>query len=357
MKIFFTGGGSAGHVTPNIALIDYLKHSSSSLKIHYMGSKNGIEKNLTQSKGLQYHAIVTGKWRRYRSWRNLLTPIQVLIGIAQATWIIWREKPQLIFSKGGFVSFPAVVAGHLLQIPIFCHESDLTPGLANRLSYPFVSKILLTFSETKVLERFQHKTLHTGTPIRESLFLGEKAKGLNLCGFDNKKPCILVMGGSAGARHINSCIRHNIDNLTDQFYVIHICGKGNIDRKMAEKSGYQQFEYVDKHLPDLIACTRAVVSRAGANSIAEWLALKIPHLLIPLSSTASRGDQIANATFFANKGTALLCDEKDLNTQTLLDAIQKLLNSSEMFITKMDSDEHTNGTAKIAKLILTELEQ
>ncbi len=355
MKILFTGGGSAGHVTPNIALIQHIKDQDTNHNILYMGSRQGIERKLVANKVDQYLTVTVGKWRRYRSWRNALTPFQVVIGIIQALIKIAWHRPEVIFSKGGFVAFPAVVAGYFLRIPVLAHESDLTPGLANRLSYPFVSRILLAFAQTQVPKKYRAKSIHVGTPIRSSLLIGIKDKGLALCGFHPNKPCLLIMGGSSGAKSINTCIHDSLTELLPFCQIIHLCGKGNIDESLLNLKGYKQFDYVDEALPNLIACADIVISRAGANSIAEWLALKKPHLLIPLPAKASRGDQLVNAQHFASKGSALVRQQDDLNKAKLVADIKQLLNKKDVFIKCMENEQATDATSTIAEMITLSL--
>jgi UDP-N-acetylglucosamine--N-acetylmuramyl-(pentapeptide) pyrophosphoryl-undecaprenol N-acetylglucosamine transferase len=352
MKIVFTGGGTAGHVTPNLAIMHHLnQHHPSLVHFTYIGSHRGIEKDLVSAHVHDYHGISTGKLRRYKSWRNLLMPFQVMLGISKATWLCWRQQPDLIFSKGGFVAFPVVIAGFLLGIPVMVHESDLTPGLANKLSYPFAKNILVSFKKTQIPQRFASKRTHTGAPIRPSLLIGDAAKGQALCGFEDKKPCILVMGGSTGSVLINRAIRSQLSALTKDYQVIHLCGKGHYDASLDTIAYYAQFEYADETLPDLLAYADAVISRAGANSIAEWLALRKPHLLIPLSQKVSRGDQIANARHMATLGTSLVCLEEDLSSSTWLTNITTLIAQRQNLIDAMSKHCDGNGTKKIAELI------
>lgn len=360
MKIVFTGGGTAGHVTPNLALIESLSSDQSATtnphRFIYVGSHQGIEKNLASGHVDKYYGISSGKLRRYKSWRNLLTPFQVLLGIIQAIGIAWREKPDVIFSKGGFVAFPMVIAGAITGVPVIVHESDLTPGLANRLSYPFAKIILVSFEQTKLPKKYRHKCQVTGAPIRKSLLVGSPHQGRKLCGFKKSLPCLLCMGGSTGSQKINQLIREALPQLTHQFQIIHLCGAGNLDPSLKTQMNYRQFEYANEELADLLACADAVISRAGANSIAEWLALRKPHLLIPLSNKVSRGDQIANAKHFEQCGTALVCPEDEVDTKQLLSNIDELMAQSNKFIDRMNQLTNTNGIDTITLLILNRAE-
>ncbi len=318
--ILFTGGGSAGHVTPNIAIIQAFQQSD--WKVCYAGSKQGIERDIIKRLGVNYYSIATGKLRRYFSWRTFVEPFAILLGICQAIQLCWKLKPDVIFSKGGFVAFPIVFGGWLNRIPVVIHESDLTPGLANRMSFPFASKVFVSFDDS------QHKVpakkiLVTGNPIRESLLQGKKERGLALCGFNDKDPVLLILGGGQGALRINQTIRTILPQLLETFQVAHVCGKGKVDSSIPNSERYQQFEYIDEELADLFACSELVVSRAGSNSLYELLRLQKPHIVIPLSRRASRGDQIVNANYFAQRGLTNVLYEEDLTQETLLQSILK----------------------------------
>lgn len=318
--ILFTGGGSAGHVTPNLALIEKCK--ANAWQVVYVGSATGIEKTIINEAGIDFYAIASGKLRRYFSWQNFLDPFKVVWGVGQAFLLCRRLKPALIFSKGGFVAFPVVVAGWLNRIPVIVHESDLTPGLANRLSYPFANIICLTFAVSVNYFKQPQKLLVTGTPLRNALFLGDANIGRSLCGFNSAKKVLLIFGGGLGAESINQVVRALLPELLTEYQIIHLCGKGKLDSNLQNKVGYVQFEYVSEELPHFLASADLVVSRAGANSIYELLALKKPHILIPLSKRASRGDQIVNAKYFADLGLSQVLYEEELTTNKLLEKIQ-----------------------------------
>jgi UDP-N-acetylglucosamine--N-acetylmuramyl-(pentapeptide) pyrophosphoryl-undecaprenol N-acetylglucosamine transferase len=328
--IVLTGGGSAGHVTPNVALIPDLQ--AQGWIIDYIGSEQGQERGMIEALGIPYHPIATGKLRRYLSWQNVLDPVRVLKGIVQVYRLIRKLKPQLIFSKGGFVALPVVFGGWLTRTPIVAHESDFSVGLANRLSFPFVDKICVTFAACKAGIKQQHKVIVTGTPIRESLFKGDRDKGLTRCGFQSDKPCLLVMGGGQGAHAINQCIRDSLGALAPSIQVIHLCGKGKLDPTLSQRSGYYQLEYADAELPDLLAASNWVVSRAGANTLYELLALAKPHILIPLPRLSSRGDQIQNAHYFESLGISQVIAEENLSTENLLAAIDTLQIRREVIL-------------------------
>lgn len=319
--IVFTGGGSAGHVTPNIALIQ--KFVAAGWKVIYMGSKTGMEKEIIQKLGTPYYEIATGKLRRYFSWRTIIEPFAILLGIFQAYFLCKKFKPNIVFSKGGYVAFPVVVGAWLNRLPVIVHESDLTPGLANRLSFPFANKICVTFSEAQ--NHFSaKKTIVTGTPIRDNLSQGKAQKGRELCNFSQAFPVLLILGGGQGAAIINQTIRTILPKLLPHFQIAHICGKGKLDTHLMQEDRYKQFEYLNDELADLFACADLVISRAGANSLYELLYLKKPHILIPLSRRASRGDQIVNAQYFAKQGLSKVLLEEELTGERLLTMIESV---------------------------------
>lgn len=344
--IVLTGGGSAGHVTPNIALIPELeKHG---WHIHYIGTHTGIEKELIKEQ-VPYHSISAGKLRRYFDIKNFSDPFRVLKGVYDSYRILRRIRPKIIFSKGGFVSLPVTIAARLLRIPVVLHESDITPGLANKLAFPIATHLCVTFPETLNYVAKDNVTL-TGNPIRRTLFSGDKQAGLSFCGFGGQKPVILVMGGSLGAARINAAIWEGLSELTKQFEIIHICGKGNVKPEI-HVPGYKQFEYVNHELANLFAAADLVVSRAGANAIFELLALQKPHLLIPLSQAASRGDQVLNAESFAKQGYSLVLEESELTSESLIATLTKLLRDKERYRQAMQNSPITDATQEVIKII------
>lgn len=327
-KIGFTGGGSIGHVSVNVALIPYFQQKG--YETFYIGSKNGIEKEMIEElENVTYFPISSGKLRRYFDFKNFTDPFRVIKGLNDAYQILKREKPTLIFSKGGFVSVPVAIAAHLLKIPVLLHESDVTPGLANKISIKFADHIFTTFPQAA--EHLpKEKVTPIGSIIRDTLFNGEVKKGYELTGFNKKKPIILVMGGSLGSVLINDTIRKNLPHLLEKYQIIHLTGKELIDESY-HQSGYRQFEFVTEELNDLLAITDFVISRAGSNSIFEFLALQIPMLLIPLSTSASRGDQLLNALYFEKIGYALTLKEEDLTQNALLNKLEELIANEQTF--------------------------
>jgi len=347
-KIVLTGGGTAGHVTPNIALIPRLKELG--YEIYYIGSYEGIEKKLISDFGIPYYGISTGKFRRYFDPKNFSDPFRVLKGIGQAKKLLKEIRPNIIFSKGGFVSVPVLRAAAGLKIPCIIHESDLTPGLANKLCIPVATKVCCNFPETlKYLP--ENKAVLTGSPIREELLKGNKESAYKLCSFDGSKPVVMIMGGSQGASAINKVVRDALPRLLEKFNIIHICGQEKIDNLLLTTPGYKQFDYVRGELKDLFAITDLVVSRAGANAICELLALRLPNLLIPLPLAASRGDQLLNAASFETQGYSIVMQEENLDEDSLIDALNDLYQNRDTYIKKMESSSQYNAINSIIKLI------
>lgn len=347
-KIILTGGGTAGHVTPNLALIPALKKRD--YEIRYIGSYQGIEKRLAENAGIPYDGISSGKLRRYFDLKNFSDPFRVLKGYGEACRLLKKYQPDVIFSKGGFVSVPVVLAAKRYRIPTILHESDMTPGLANRLCIPSAAKICCNFPET-----LQHlpedKAVLTGSPIREELLQGDRLAGLQYTHLSAAKPILLVIGGSLGAVAVNQMIRSLLPRLLPSFQIIHICGKGHLDESLIGRPGYVQYEYVDAPLKHLFAAADLAVSRAGANSICELLALRKPNVLIPLSAAASRGDQLLNAASFEKQGFSAVLKEEDMNQDTLFDAIQDTYEHRADFISRMKQSSLGNAVETIADLI------
>ena len=347
-KIILTGGGTAGHVTPNLALLPRLR--AEGFDIVYIGSRTGIEKELIGGAGIDYRAVSSGKLRRYFDLKNVTDIFRVIAGIFQAAAIIAKEKPDVIFSKGGFVAVPVAIGAFLNRVPFVAHESDMTPGLANKLAMPFAKKVCTTFPEAVKYVK-GGKGVHTGTPIREELFKGDAEKGREFCGFSGDKPVLLIMGGSLGSVVINNAVKEVIAELTAKFDIAHIRGKGNLDSTLDGVKGYKQFEYVNKELRDLFAAADIVLSRAGANAISEFLALNKPMLLIPLSKKASRGDQILNADSFKAQGFAEVIYEENLNGKLLVNTVDMLYNNKEKYISAMRASAGADGVSAVMREI------
>ena len=347
-RIVLTGGGTAGHVTPNIALIPRLRELN--YDICYIGSYDGIEKKLIEEFHIPYYGISSGKLRRYFDPKNFSDPFKVLKGIGEARRTLKELKPDIVFSKGGFVSVPVVLAAKRLHIPVIIHESDLTPGLANKICIPSAAKVCCNFPET-LSHLPAGKAVLTGSPIRQELLRGNAIAALEFCHFTANKPVILVMGGSLGSAAINDTIRGVLPELLKNFQVIHLCGKGKLDPHLTDVQGYVQFEYIKDELRDLFALADIVISRAGANAICELLALHKPNILIPLSAKASRGDQILNARSFEAQGFSIVLEEESVTNLTLLNAIQTLMDNKETYIQAMKNSNQQDSIATITGLL------
>lgn len=351
VKVVFTGGGSSGHVTPSLPLIAALKNKG--VDIFYVGSKKGIEQSLIKPLKIPYTAITVGKLHRYWTWKNLLTPFQLLIGITQSFLICRKIKPDVVFSKGGFVALPMVIAAKLNSVPVVVHESDLTPGLANRLSFPFAKLICVTFPETVQYFKNTSNVLLTGMPIRDALQHGDPEKGFKICGFVNKKkPILLIMAGGLGSTIVNESIRRLIKPLTEKFQLIHICGKNKSDFAFEKVKDYKQFEYLHDEFADVLASANLVISRAGATSIYELLALNKPHILLPLSKKASRGDQIDNANYFLNQGLSKVIYFEEFSDEKLIKSVSESYENLDQLKNKLRQFQKLNST----QIIIDKLE-
>lgn len=346
--IVLTGGGTAGHVTPNIALIPRLKELG--YEISYIGSLDGIEKKLIEELNIPYYGISSGKLRRYFDLKNFSDPFKVLKGYAQSRRLLKQLKPDVVFSKGGFVTVPVVIAAKNCKIPAIIHESDMTPGLANKLAIPSAARVCCNFPET-LSHLPEDKAVLTGTPIRQELLSGNKLEALKFCGFTASKPVILIIGGSLGAAAVNDSMRRILPQLLKDFQVVHLCGKGKLDESLRNVEGYIQFEYIKKELADLFALADLVVSRAGANAICEILALQKPNLLIPLSAKASRGDQILNARSFEKQGYSMVLEEEEITDEKLLETIHTLYEKLDDFTAAMKRSNSIDSITKITHLI------
>lgn len=346
--IVFTGGGSAGHVTPNLAIISKLKKRG--WDIQYIGSRDGIEKDIIHHAGISFHHISSGKLRRYFDMKNIKDPFKVVKGIGEAYMLLRKLKPAIVFSKGGFVSVPVIVASWLHRIPVISHESDMTPGLANKISMPFVTRMCVNFPES--LKHIKgDKGICTGLPIRDQILQGKASRAYDLCEFHKQKPVLLIMGGSLGAQAINKAVRDALDPLLERFQIVHICGKGHVDDTYAKRRGYKQFEFINDELADVLAMTDIVLSRAGATSIFEFLALGKPMLLIPLTRQASRGDQILNAASFEKKGYAHVLFEENVTAETLVQHLDRVYEDRERIVNNIRTTQQSNAADTIVDLI------
>lgn len=372
-KIILTGGGTAGHVTPNIALLPGLRELG--YEIRYIGSIDGMEKGLIEAQGIPYDGIHTGKFRRYHGKQtiqnadNLLKGLyeasvqrrdieklnrqdlhNVRLGMREAADLIKTYQPDIVFSKGGYVSVPVVVAAHRAGVPVIIHESDMTPGLANRLSFSSATKICCNFPETMSMLP-PEKAVLSGSPIRHELLCGSRELGLRFTGLSGKKPVLLMIGGSLGARKLNEVLREALPLLLPEYDIIHLCGRGNLAPEFSDTEGYVQYEYISKELKDLFAASDIVFSRAGANAICELLALQKPNLLVPLTNKVSRGDQIKNARSFEKQGFSKVIEEENLTPETLADGLRDLYEHRKEYSATMDLSTQSSGVEVVLSLI------
>ena len=347
-KIVLTGGGTLGHVTPHLSLIPHLQRAG--YEIHYIGTEKGMEAAKIRSvEGVTYHAVKSGKLRRYFSWQNFTDPFRVLAGMIQSAALMGKIKPDVVFSKGGFVAVPVVFGAWLNRIPVLCHESDLTPGLANKLCKPFAKKIATTFPECAAA--LGPKAEMTGTPLRPELFRGSRAKGLSLLHFDGSRPILMMMGGSSGAQAVNAALRAALPELTREFDVAHICGKGNLDASLEGTPGYTQVEFLDADLPDALAACDLVLSRAGANALCEFQALAKPLLLVPYPKGASRGDQILNAQSLEKRGLCRVLLQENMTAETLIAALRQTWHDRDALIAAVKAAPPADGTKRVLEMI------
>ena len=347
-KIVLTGGGTMGHVTPNLALLPHLLEMG--YEVHYIGTEKGVEADkLSAIPGLTYHAVKSGKLRRYFDWKNFTDPFRVLAGAIQSAHLMGKIKPDVCFSKGGFVAVPVVFGAWLHRIPVVCHESDLTPGLANKLCTPFAKKVATTFPECAAA--LGAKAECVGTPLRPELFAGNKAAGLKLLGFTGEKPVLMMMGGSLGAQAVNKALREALPELLNTFDVVHICGKGNLDASLEGKAGYTQLEFVSAELPDIFACADLVLSRAGSNALMEFQALARPLLLVPYPKGASRGDQILNAQSLEKRGLCRVLLQENMTAATLTEALMNTWADREKLTEAVKAAPPADGTMRVLEMI------
>ena len=362
LRVLFTGGGTAGHVTPNIALIEAAR--TRGWQVSYAGSGKGIEREMMARIDVPFRAVASGKLRRYFSWENFIDPFRIAWGVLQSLWLCLSVKPDVVFSKGGFVSVPVVVAAWLCRVPVISHESDVTPGLANRIAFPFCTRICVTFDETAQYLP-AGKVVIAGTPIREALVQGDTTAGLRHLGLGtdlsnepgDKKPLLLVFGGSLGSKVLNDQVLAVLPRLLEKFNLVHIVGAGN-EQERGEEGGessghYVQREFLHDEFGDVLAAADVVVSRAGANSLYELMATRTPHLLIPLSRAASRGDQIVNAETFTRRGFSRMIEEGELTNDRFVEQIFAVYEQREEIIRTLETFEIKDSVTIILDLLET----
>lgn len=346
--IVFTGGGTLGHVMPNLPLIEHYR--TLGWNVSYIGSKNGVERAKIESLGVRYYPVRTGKLRRYFDFQNFLDIFNVCIAIVQCFFILLRCRPSVLFSKGGYVALPPVFAAWLLRIPSVIHESDMTPGLTTKLCKRFARKICVSFQNaSKYFD--PEKVLWTGLPVRQLVFEADRSKGLSVSGFSGDRPVLLVFGGSLGASFLNQLTRTNVVNGNlEAFDVVNICGQGQLDTSIMA-SNYVQFESLGTEFLHVMQSADLVITRGGATSLFELLAMQKLHIVIPLSKKASRGDQIDNAQYFADLEVSSFIQEEAYNWNELSYLIDTTLAARSTTLSKMGTLEFSQATNKVIDAI------
>lgn len=335
--IAFCGGGTAGHVMPNLALIAELK---SKFNCVYIGG-DGIEKSLCEARGIPFYTVRTVKLRRDAVLKNLAVPFKLISCVRSAKKALDEIRPQLIFSKGGYAALPVVLAAPKTT-PVICHESDFSPGLTTKLSKKKSKLVLCAFDSCA--ERFKDKGKYVGTPLDQALYRG--ARDRSAYGLAGLKPVLTVVGGSSGSTAINDCTVKALPELLKHFDVIHVTGKNKSGAQ--RRPGYCPIEF-ENNMPMLYAASDIVVTRAGANALTECIALKLPTLAVPLEK-ASRGDQLQNARYFGDKGAIKILRETDMTPATLASAVLGLYNSRSKYVSAAAALE-VDGTKRICSVI------
>lgn len=312
-KIMFCGGGSAGHVMPNIAIYELLRDK---YDVCYIGT-DAIEKNICGKFGIGFSEFKGVKLVRGKILCNLSIPFKLFKSVKQCKAILNKHRPDILFCKGGYASLPPAIAASKLKIPVITHESDLTAGLANKIIAAKSRYVLTSFPSTA--KQFKNG-LYCGSPMRESLFGRDKTTAKAQMKLDGR-PTVLVFGGGSGSRIINDCLRRNLFELCKKYNILHLCGRGNATDSNID--GYKQIEFCED-MGSVYACADYAVARCGSNSAHELIALKIPTLFIPLDNDSSRGDQVMNARYFNDLGLCHVLAERNLTAQTLKEEIERL---------------------------------
>ncbi|MBE7082811.1 MAG: undecaprenyldiphospho-muramoylpentapeptide beta-N-acetylglucosaminyltransferase [Clostridiales bacterium] len=343
--IVLTGGGTAGHIMPNLALLPLLQKQFD--QIFYLGAKESMEEKIIKNyKNITFVAIPTTKLMRKLTIKNMAIPFKLISSICKTKKILKEIKPNVIFCKGGFVSVPVAIAGKRLHIPVISHESDLSMGLANKIILRFAKTLCVSFKNTCHISK---KCIYTGSPIREQIFKGNKNSIITKFKFNQSKPTVLFFGGSLGSKNINNLVEKSLEELTLKYNVLHITGKNN--KTNLKCDGYYAVEFAEK-IEDFFALADIVVCRGGANSLFELLALKKPMLIIPLSKAESRGDQIENAEYFKKMGYAYVMQEHEMSTQKLLENLHNLNQNINKIKTAMSNDTAVDANNKIVEIIV-----
>jgi len=328
--IAITGGGTGGHIFPNISIVEELKIRGEK-NIVWIGEKGGKEELFAKKLNIPFYGIKAGKIRRYFSLKNFSDLFLVVLGFFQSLFLLSKLKPKLLFSKGGFVSIPPAFAARVLRVPVLTHESDINPGLANRLISKASYAVCTSFKETSPY--FPGKRVfYTGNPVRKVIKDGNSKRGKIFLGFKEDLPFVMVVGGSLGAQSINNTIYKIVDNYDLPFNLVHQCGRGNLNNTFIKIKKYRQYEFLGKEIGDVMAVSTLIISRAGAGALYEISYLGKPSILIPLSKTASRGEQVDNAKFFEENGASIVILNDDLNEKILFKTVCNLLENKNTLV-------------------------
>lgn len=363
----FAGGGTGGHIYPGLAVAGELRRLAASknekIRIVWIGNSAGMDRNLVEKSGEAdlFYGVPSGKLRRCFSFQNFLDLFKIAAGFVKSFFFLLKVKPDVLFSKGGFVSVPPCVAAHFLHIKTFTHECDFTPGLATRINSRFVSKILVSYEETKKYfsQKNQDKIIVTGNPVRHEFYTADPERGRKFLftgrqDYNPSKPVLLVVGGSLGAHQINALVAENLEWLVSRFNVVHQCGARDADEMPKNVSGYFLYPFIYSEMPNVLAAADIVLGRAGANSIWEFSALGKPMVLLPLCGSGTRGDQVDNAEYFAVSGAAEVLLGKDATSENLKNALEKLLDEKTRLGFAAASKKLSDGknpARKIAEII------
>lgn len=348
-KVFFTGGGTGGHVYPALAIIEEL-NKNGKYDISWIGSKNGMEYNIITNYGIKFHSIPSGKLRRYFSFLNFIDLFKIIAGFIKSFFILIKYRPDIIFSKGGYVTVPPIIISKILKIKSVTHESDMSPGLATKINSKFVNKILLPYEETKKYFKTElhDKLITTGNPIRKEFFSTDKINGRKIMGFTNNRPVILVLGGSLGAKEVNDLILDAKDLLINDYNIYHQMG----DNKFVETDtdSYKTTPFIREHMADIISASDIIISRAGASAVWEFATVGIPAIFIPLT-VGSRGDQMLNARYSEKRGISLVLTGGEINADCLNRSINKLNSNKAGMIKVMNEFKSYSSSQQIVQVI------
>jgi len=378
--IAFTGGGTGGHIYPGLAVADEIKalakKDNKEITINWIGCSKGMDGQLVKKAVGPYGAptadafygIPSGKLRRYFSWQNFTDLFRIVGGYFAARRILKKTRPSILFSKGGFVSVPPVLAAKHLGIPVFTHECDFTLGLANRLNFKSADTMFVSYEETKnrLAPADQSRVTVTGNPVRPVIYNADSKKGRDFLQISDNLPVLLVLGGSSGAKQINELVWANLDWLCENFTVVHQTGLLNADStteqelKEKYKGRYLPYQFIYQQMPDVLAAADVILSRAGANSIWEAAVLAKPMVLIPLCGSGTRGDQVDNAEFFRQRDAAMVLLGEEANSQNLKACLQKLTEPAVRSQYASNVQKLTGGVKpaeKIAQILYNQINQ